>query len=140
MRTFPTADVQPKAGPGFTLGSALAWLEHSCSRQCSAAISSLHADIWFAGPGPARQLVPSGTLVVVELGNDPARVDEIASLVAAVRLCAERDGIAIRTQTGGGADDPGGRRRPLLLQAISDGVVPEAGPARASVGADRDAR
>ena len=95
--------------PVFQLGTALAWLGHTCPNYCSAPIDELSASVWVVRRGPVRRTSLEGK-IVVDITGTPEVAAATRKAIQRVNSCAAADGIYVY----GRRRNRGGRALTLL--------------------------
>ena len=96
MTPTATAPQRSTRASVFTVATALAWLGHDCDGLCPAAAICSPADLWFVPHPSPRHPTRHRSLIVVDVGDDPARAADIRALLREVNRCIGRSHIHVR--------------------------------------------
>lgn len=102
----------------FTLATALAWLGHDCDGGCPATAMCIPAGVWFVRDSSPGRSWRQETLVVIDVGDDPARAARLRALLGEINRCTRRNHIRVCERV------PADQRAPLVIRP---GTPPIAG-------------
>jgi hypothetical protein len=144
MTHTATASQLSTRTPAFTVATALAWLGHDCDGGCPPLAICTPASLWFVRNQSASYVCPEGTLIVVEIGDDPARATQVRGLISEVNHCT-RNHVQVRERVSSGhgrsfvarSDVPPLTGTPLYLRRVDP---PRGVPSGGIDGGDHDPR